>query len=139
MGTAGGAACRATPALSPYGYPCHASLDPHLPPVLGDRTSWASYQVSEESCGSISPNTPPMRARLSFCFPCDRILSPGSDRVLVSGWGFVFTTTIACCRGAACVSQQTGNQGDHPAGLPLPSELSALVAGVLRCLHSSVV
>nr|BAB01590.1 unnamed protein product [Macaca fascicularis] len=71
--------------------------------------------------------------------PVTRILSPGSDGVLVPGWGFVLTTTVACCRGAACVSQQTGSQGDHPAGLPLPSELSAWVAGVLRCLHSSVV
>lgn len=92
-----------------------------------------------EGCGSISPNTPPTQPRLSFCFPCDRILSPGSDGVLVPGWGFVFTTSVACCRGAACVSQQTGSQGDHPAGLPLPSALSAWVAGVLQCLRSSVV
>ncbi|XP_065375326.1 uncharacterized protein [Macaca fascicularis] len=52
VGTAGGAGCIATPALSPCGCPCHASLDPHLPPVLGDRTSWASYQEEAPSHGN---------------------------------------------------------------------------------------
>uniref|UniRef100_A0A2K5YPD9 Uncharacterized protein n=1 Tax=Mandrillus leucophaeus TaxID=9568 RepID=A0A2K5YPD9_MANLE len=65
--------------------------------------------------------------------PVTRILSPGSDGVLVPGWGFVLTTTVLR------VFHNKRSQGDHPAGLPLPSELSAWVAGVLRCLHSSVV
>ncbi|KAK2095749.1 hypothetical protein P7K49_027165 [Saguinus oedipus] len=56
---------------------------PTLPPVLSDRTSWTSYQVSEEGCRSMSPHIPPTRARLSFCFPWDRTLSPGSGELRV--------------------------------------------------------